>query len=1307
MAARSATLAALAPYPSTSPSESTIPTGKRPNTLSSSLPSPCTSSLTQTTSRASSSSTTLSSTTFPKPTPSSPLAKTCSMSITSTSPTRSLRTAKPPMLPDELDRLGYTYSLRVAALQRRLRAPSAASPESSLGPAAIIGILPPGPTFATNGEMTAESTTFSSFRPPEPVGLPLPMRRKKSVLSLRLGKKDELKLPREFLTEFWLVLSAEPGDIGWTLAVRTFLGMLTKGTKTAAGANMREIPTLHATFTSCLPQAGMGSAPKSAHQTHFLTLLYNSLPASTHFSNVDETDRDLVFRLRAEIQSLLHGPGSPTMSSMSPTSPTSPHFSPQLAAQGAAAKAGFGMFPTSPTSPTSTNNPMTPTSPITSTPTRRANRPTSDAGSVRRKPVPMWTGNGEGLDNLIEAAGLIWDISYDRLEHDAEELDRFVLEKLYLDQLKRDLSFISRQPGGVRRSRHVELSKDLADLMTGFPELAMPTSPAAFGQLQESFFTPPKSAAVFSRLSRRAEASGSRRAIELVDHCRKIWDVEKREAQEQTVQALVRQWDAAVGSADEVAVGQRLVSAVADLTTVIEPDEVIPSPLEELQTCLMKYLSKAVHGIFPQDLASPLPPSLMTIFQATPSRLLQSPRVVEMLNVLADELRGQAVAEYVTASMEIAGDGRGQVIGASTGESGRGAVVEGLERVAAWMEDEIADVEKAWPRSAPLNPAAIIASRQIPLFLVELQIFETAVGVADIFALFNATHRLLQTWERLCPGASDFDADAFFEPHVRAWLRAIEATETHQWVARTIGMDEWLAEGKGRHSQSVIDLFEFIRNATAVVRNLPVGKLKRAAYMVDLARTASAALEQYAGTVSDLFQTEIAPAKGPNDSAQSNDKWLSKGKYMYGKLDARIGAPVDSLRRCNRNGFLVSPASLVKLTNMRTAGSFIDDLSYALEAEQTAQLLRASKTAVLGKLVFSVRVVRGQGLLTRSSKPANAFVSVFDGPVRLFKSRTVLDAEDPAFMQAFEVSAVNAKPLELVVFDRQLVGKHERVGYTTLMLDPANFSSEAEREVVLPLTPRGCLTVRISNFGRARHDVIYHLNSSRRVLERTENDMQLALVDRMAEYLRVLLSTDTIAAMVKPVKTRKLLALSLADIDASLVPVLDYIDENLATINATCTPTMRETLVLALWERLVDILLGLLIPPLSDRPAPSCLSPVEADVVLKWLQALKAFFAAEIPTATLQAGTYRDMLLVGQARGLPTSTLRERAASAVRASAGGSAISRIPASVSGGTRTDLDNARVAELLLRILGMRTLEDDFLSSQLAALNRARAC
>lgn len=587
----------------------------------------------------------------------------------------------------------------------------------------------------------------------------------------------------------------------------------------------------------------MGSAPVPAHQSHFLTLLYNALPKSAYFfASTNDKDKDLLFRLRAEVQTHLHPPDSPMM----PTSAKSPRFSPELAAHGIAAKAGLGFIPPSPVSPVSPVNPITPTSPMPPpTPPRRTNRPPSDAGSVRRKPIPAWTGHGQGLDNLVEAVGVIWDIPEETLVRDAEDLDRYALEKLYLDDLKRNLTSLSRQYQGDQRHRvrHAELSRELGDLLANFPELAIPTSPHSFGQSsQETYFTPPRASAVLTRLSRRAEASSSRRARELVERCQKIWGVEGRGEKEREVEMLVRQWDAAVGGPSEVPIGKRLAEAVVELAGSLEADEEMPRGLEDLQICLMEHLSKAVIDIFPisGDMLPPHPPtSVLPLFRSAPSVLVNSPRAVQMLDALADELRGAAVSEYVAAVSERMGGVDSHQVGARTAPSGKDAVVEGFERVAEWIEMEIGNIEKVWPTNGPINPAGIIISKQLPLLLAELQVLERAGGEAsDVFALYEVTSRLLSIWERLCPGAAgrEFDIDAFFEPHVITWLRQTEATETHQWVARTVSMDQWMPEGEGRHSQSVVDLFEFIRSTTQVVRDLPVGEYKRAVYMVDLAR---------------------------------------------------------------------------------------------------------------------------------------------------------------------------------------------------------------------------------------------------------------------------------------------------------------------------------------------------------------------------------------------------------------------------------------------------------------------------------------
>ena len=93
----------------------------------------------------------------------------------------------------------------------------------------------------------------------------------------------------------------------------------------------------------------------------------------------------------------------------------------------------------------------------------------------------------------------------------------------------------------------------------------------------------------------------------------------------------------------------------------------------------------------------------------------------------------------------------------------------------------------------------------------------------------------------------------------------------------------------------------------------------------------------------------------------------------------------------------------MKLTNMGAARACLEDLIYAMEAEDTARIIKSHKAPMHGgeklqhRHVLSVKVIRGENLLGRGSKPADGFAVITDkeSGERLLKSRTVLGAEDP------------------------------------------------------------------------------------------------------------------------------------------------------------------------------------------------------------------------------------------------------------------------------------------------------------------------
>ena len=127
-----------------------------------------------------------------------------------------------------------------SSMTHRSYLPGTSAPPLPSPPA--TGISPNGSHITTSVYSTPPHTP----EPPSPGTPPLILRRKSSVWTLGKHKDngDAVKLPKDFVLEFWGILSAEEGDMGWKSAVKNFTGISKKGSKTPSGLNLREIPTL-------------------------------------------------------------------------------------------------------------------------------------------------------------------------------------------------------------------------------------------------------------------------------------------------------------------------------------------------------------------------------------------------------------------------------------------------------------------------------------------------------------------------------------------------------------------------------------------------------------------------------------------------------------------------------------------------------------------------------------------------------------------------------------------------------------------------------------------------------------------------------------------------------------------------------------------------------------------------------------------------------------------------------------------------------------------------------------------------------
>jgi hypothetical protein len=81
------------------------------------------------------------------------------------------------------------------------------------------------------------------------------------------------------------------------------------------------------------------------------------------------------------------------------------------------------------------------------------------------------------------------------------------------------------------------------------------------------------------------------------------------------------------------------------------------------------------------------------------------------------------------------------------------------------------------------------------------------------------------------------------------------------------------------------------------------------------------------------------------------------------------------------------------------------------------------------------------------------------------------------------------------------------------------------------------------------------------------------------------------------------------EIERAILPLFDYFDANLQTLNTYLSDSAKEMVMTRVWKEILLVIEGLLIPPLSEvysemKP----LSDKEVDIVFKWLKVFSFFF---------------------------------------------------------------------------------------------------
>ncbi|ANB13497.1 hypothetical protein AWJ20_1791 [Sugiyamaella lignohabitans] len=102
------------------------------------------------------------------------------------------------------------------------------------------------------------------------------------------------------------------------------------------------------------------------------------------------------------------------------------------------------------------------------------------------------------------------------------------------------------------------------------------------------------------------------------------------------------------------------------------------------------------------------------------------------------------------------------------------------------------------------------------------------------------------------------------------------------------------------------------------------------------------------------------------------------------------------------------------------------------------------------------------------------------------------------------------------------------------------------------------------------------------------------------------------------------------EIEDSLDPLFDYLNENFATLARGLTPDLKIKVMTQTWNVVLETIDHLLLPPLSDRRTiRQQLNATEVEIVFTWLSAMKSFFyhdGAGPSLEILQSQKYQQLI---------------------------------------------------------------------------------
>lgn len=471
------------------------------------------------------------------------------------------------------------------------------------------------------------------------------------------------------------------------------------------------------------------------------------------------------------------------------------------------------------------------------------------------------------------------------------------------------------------------------------------------------------------------------------------------------------------------------------------------------------------------------------------------------------------------------------------------------------------------------------------------------------------------------------------------------------------------------YSSSVLDIFKMVNESLNLLQNFDWNYDYTYAYSITLLLQAfSDGIYQYCVAVTDIVRESLKEGSvDSNQLLQNGEKEeLSTNQTNTWNFHALKNALVVSVEDSVPKAYKFNRKICTILNNIDMMITLLEKLETKIDPSKLSEVMNKDSgeakkpvSTQTSMNIYTIRVKSANNIRGHSINGlSNSSVSIIYSEKRKTIGETIIypNSNNPAWDQEFDLCTRTDSIVTLVfnVFhcpERfKLVRKNELCGRATLSLNSKEFVGDGlPTAKTLSLDTQGELNVEIT-LENEKSDPLFCIGKSYRTLSRTRNEILEYMVNKFTPFVNYTFSKE---GLKRVCDYNGILKSTKNDIYSAVVPLFDYLNENLNILAQCLTQELLYMVMLKVWNRLLITVDALLLPQLGiakrklahakralwnignnlniigyGRP----LTYIEMEIVFIWLDALCVDFfynnGEGPPLESLRNTQYQNLLLI-------------------------------------------------------------------------------